>query len=93
MFTENEFELLMKALDALESKASSDMLVTGMLKIGFSSSKEEAENTTQEVMNEWEEFAEKQKGLKNQIILMKAKLIQMQDSMAIEEAKNFLEGN
>ena len=93
MFTDDEVELLMESLDALQAKESSDMLLMGMMRIGFTNSKEEAENVSDEVLNEMKEAQEKSKGLKNRIILLKAKLIQMQDASAVEEAKKFLEGN
>ena len=82
MFTTDEFELLLEALDALESKSSSDMLTSMMLGIAFAEDKEEfmerAEKDRERVMREAVPTRER-------IILMKAKLIQVRDRLMIND--------
>ena len=88
-FSDSDIELLMEALDALEKKDVNDAFTTGLLGAMLTKDKDERMNDFEKTMNDAQE---KSKGLKNRIILLKAKLIQMQDEMLVSEAKIYAEG-
>ena len=83
----DDIQVLMNALDALEEKSTRDGVMSSLLGMMFSKDKEEAVKYAEEEMQKAED--EKMK-IKDTIILLKAKLIHMKDRAAVESAKTFL---
>lgn len=87
MFTEQEFELLMSALDALEKQPMGDALSLSMLTVGLSKDKESAREDFERILKEGRE---KSRSQEESIILIKAKLIQMRDKSVVDAMKSHL---
>ncbi len=84
MFTYDEVSMLFDGLDALEKKASSDQLTSTLL--GMMLPKPDGTDDKEyidEQMDRFDEIAQEQKPLKERIIMLKAKLIQMRDSALV----------
>lgn len=90
MFTESEFELLMEALDALETKDYNEAFTSGLF-FGILTDGE-PEEKAEKMMQDLEKAKEKGKRIETRIILLKAKLIQMQDENLVSEMKKYAEG-
>jgi len=91
MLNYDDCEMLLEALDALQSKGGMNNLLTGMLRISFSSSPEDAENEKNSIMREMDENKDKEEQLRKRITLLKAKIIQIEDSLAVEDMRRFAE--
>lgn len=76
MFTQREFELLTKGLDAFLAKAGQEALIGMMFGAMLARSKEEAERNAQDETRKLEAQKASQEVLQEEIILLKAKLIQ-----------------
>jgi hypothetical protein len=87
MFDNDEIEFLLIALDAYEQSFNSNALNTSLLSLMILSDKEEAKLMMEQSIVEAQNEANK---VKDRIVLMKAKLIQMRDQATIQEAKDFL---
>jgi hypothetical protein len=90
MFTEDELELLQQGLDTIMSNKSAMKLNDLMLGTLLAPTKEAALANADKVNQEMKEDEEKNKALKNRITLLKAKLIQLSDSLAVTNAMNEL---
>jgi len=86
MFTEDELELLQEGLDAVLSKKSAEMLNDLLLGTMLASSKEEASLEAHKATQRMKMEKEENKALQNRIILLKAKLIQLSDKIAVANA-------
>lgn len=82
MFTQDEVELLMEALDALESKKSTDSLLKGIFKTMLSPTEEGARKAAEDV---GQEVSKGDPLLRDRIILLKAKLIGVRDRMEVSD--------
>lgn len=85
-FTYNDFELMLKALKALEVEASSNFVMKSMLGTMLSRSKEEAEERLQKAQKEANDQEYKQRALQEDISLLRAKLILARKDLDSEEA-------
>lgn len=83
----DDIEILMKALDALEEKSSRDGMLVSMLAMAFSKNKEESSQFMDEQMKQAERDTD---AIKDVIVLLKAKLIQMKDRSTVAAAAKFL---
>ena len=90
MFTEDELELLQQGLDTIMSNKSAMKLNDLMLGTLLAPTKEAALANADKVNQEMKEDEEKNKALKNRITLLKAKLIQLSDSLVVTSAMNEL---
>jgi len=90
MLNYDDCEMLLEALDALQSKGGMNDLLTGILRISFSSP-EDTEEEKNSVMREMDENRDKEEQLKKRITLLKAKIIQIEDSLAVEDMRRFAE--
>lgn len=86
MFTEDELELLQEGLDAILSRKSSEMLNAVLLGTILSPTKEAAKEEADKLTMKMKEEEETNKALKNRITLLKAKLIQLSDKLAVSSA-------
>jgi hypothetical protein len=84
-----DIQMLMDALDALEEKSTRDGLLSSMLGLMLSKDKEEAAQYADEEMRKAEKVGA---AIKDTIILLKAKLITMKDRETVESAKRFMLG-
>lgn len=87
MLNNDDIQILMEALDALESKASRDAFSMSMIGLMLMDDKEEARR---EAERELEKAKAETEGMKERIILLKAKLIQMKDKRAVDEMSDIL---
>lgn len=87
MLNNDDIQMLMEALDALEKQAGKDGFMGAMLGLMLSKDKEEANRHAEQEMKEAEE---KTAAIKDRIILLKAKLIMMKDRNTVNEAADFL---
>lgn len=78
MFNASEIELLFEALDALEGKGGSEMLVSMLMTAGLTKGDQRDEEMNK-LKEEHEQKEADRRLLKERIILIKAKLIQMRD--------------
>lgn len=85
----DDIQVLMQALDALEEKSTRDGLLSSMLGLMLSKDKEEAVQYADEEMRKADRERE---SIKDTIILLKAKLITMKDREVVESAKRFMIG-
>ena len=83
MFTPDEISLIMEALDALESKAAKDNLVFSMLSVALAPP-DEKDTVMKKAEREFEQKDAAQKMLEERVILLKAKLIQLRTTAAID---------
>jgi hypothetical protein len=90
MFTEDELELLQQGLDTIMSNKAHMKLNDLMLGTLLAPTKEAALANADKVNQEMKEDEEKNKALKNRITLLKAKLIQLSDSLVVTNAMNEL---
>ncbi len=90
MFTEDELELLQQGLDTIMSNKAAMKLNDLMLGTILAPTKEAALANADKVNQEIKEDEEKNKALKNRITLLKAKLIQLSDSLIVTNAMNEL---
>ena len=89
MLNNNDIDILLKALDAYKSQASSSGLMSVMLSAMLT--KKEDKSEWQREANEIMEKAKREgESLEETVILLKAKLIQMRDRAIVEEASAFL---
>jgi len=89
-FISTEVDILFDALDALESKASNDVLTGGLMSLIFSKGKEQADEVGNDLMNKLGDVKHEQRHLKEQIILLKAKLLQARDAQAVQDGLDYL---
>jgi len=89
-FISTEVDILFDALDALESKASNDVLTGGLMSLIFSKGKEQADEVGNDLMNKLDDVKHEQRHLKEQIILLKAKLLQARDAQAVQDGLDYL---
>jgi len=89
-FISTEIDVLFDALDALESKASNDVLTGGLMSLIFSKGKEQADEVGNDLMNKLGDVKHEQRHLKEQIILLKAKLLQARDAQAVQDGLDYL---
>lgn len=75
-FTIEETTLLLEALDALETKAGGDMLIGGLLGAAFARNEQQAKENIEKMKQEMDEKKDKDRALKEQLILLRAKVIQ-----------------
>ena len=85
MFSQDEIQLICKALDALESKKSSDELFTTLMGGILISDENKRDKLFEESRERMENPGQEQDILKERIILLKAKLIQMKDKAVAED--------
>lgn len=90
MFTEAEIELISDGLDALEAKAGSDFVEMGLIGAIFSNNKDEYKDMLEKQAEEYRAKSDERKLLRQRIILLKAKLIQMSDALAVKDATSTL---
>lgn len=83
----DDIEILTKALEALEEKSTRDGMLVAMLGMAFSKNKEESSQFADEQMKQAERDTA---AIKDVIILLKAKLIQMRDHSTVAAAAKFL---
>ncbi len=86
MFSYDEVSMLFDGLDALENKASSDQLTSTL--IGAMLPRPEGTNVDEfldEQLGRFDEIKQEQAPLKERIIMLKAKLIQMRDSALVAD--------
>lgn len=84
-FTTKELDILFEALDALESKQATDSALSSMLGVMVIRDEEEREKFMNKQELELAAAKEKNRNLREQIILLKAKLIGMKDREYINE--------
>ena len=82
MFTKDEVELLMKSLDALESKKATDSLLKGIFRTMLSPTDEQARKAAEDM---GKEVSKDDPLLRDRIILLKAKLIGVLDRMEVSD--------
>lgn len=85
MFTSEEVKMLFDGLDALESKSAIDDLMVSVFGAALSRSNEERKEFLDKQKQEKDKQEYANQILKERIILLKAKLIQMKDKAFIEE--------
>ena len=78
----DDIKFLMEALDALESKSTHDVFFESIFEIGMSNDKESASKKMKDKMRVIEDSIEP---LKERIIILKAKLIQMKDKNVVDQ--------
>ena len=78
---QGDLEMLLDALDALESKDERDRLTASLFGIMTANSKEEAKSRADELKREHMQGKQKHKQLSERIILLKAKLIRQKDAL------------
>lgn len=86
MFTESELELLIEGLDAIMSHKAASFLNDALFGAILASSREEAEDNMDKSLRKMSEDKESQKVMQNRITLLKAKLIQLSDELAVSNA-------
>lgn len=87
MFTIEEIEIFMEALDAWENSAAAGAFFGSMLASVAAPDKEFAQR---EIDRQLAEAKEDKKSKKEKAILLKAKLINLKDQIATSEAADFL---
>ncbi len=87
MLNNDDIKLLMEALDALEQKASRDGFASAMIGMMLSDDKEKARL---EAHQEMEKAKLETEAIEEEIILLKAKLIQMKDKRTVDEMSDYL---
>lgn len=85
MFSSEEIDILFKALDALESKQTMDSLFGMMLGASIISDDDKREEFMDQQKQEMADKEAESQQQRNRIILLKAKLIQMQDRQFVED--------
>lgn len=85
--TNEEIDVLMESLDALQSKSVTDGLFSSIFMSAFSSDREQAKRDMDLIMEKAQAEANT---IKEKIILLKAKLIGMKDKNVVHEASEFL---
>lgn len=84
MLSNSEIDMLQQGLDALESSASHEGLMGMMLGTMLAPDKESRDRLMEERRIEMEQKKTEQQRLRERIILLKAKLIQMKDGCEVE---------
>ena len=85
--TNDEINMLMDSLDALQSKSMMDGMFVGLIGSSFASDKDQAKREMEATMKEAQE---KSDAIRDRVILLKAKLINMKDRNIVSEASDFL---
>ncbi len=85
MFTNDEIDLINEGLDALKSKASSDMFSASLIGLILSSDKESGKKNVDDTMAEFDSEKGDRRLLEDRITLLRAKLIQLRDKRLVEE--------
>lgn len=88
MLNDDDIDMLMDALDALEKKDGLEAVSGGILKLMLVEDKEQAKR---DFSTGLEEAQKKTKSMRESIILLKAKLIMMKDKNTVANAKSFIE--
>ena len=85
MFTNEELDMLMRALDALESSESTNSLLSTMLGGLISKNAEDARKYMEGQTKKFEDGEAARRQLKDRIIVLKAKLISLRDTNIVSE--------
>lgn len=88
MLTNLDIDLLLKALDAYQSKFINNSFTSAL--IGLAVSKENQDAAVNKAMEKVDKGFEESKKVEETVILLKAKLIQMRDKATISEAEEIL---
>ena len=85
MFTNEELDMLMSALDALEKQDVSDNLLGMMLGGLVSRNPEDAKDYMEKQNKKFKEGETARRQIKERIVVLKAKLIGMHDSIVVND--------
>lgn len=81
-----DIKVLMEALDALEGKTMHDVLLESVLEVGMSADRDEAKK---KMVAKLQNASDNLEPLRERVIILKAKLIQMKDKNVVDEAVHF----